>query len=54
MDAKDGNMDVFGIEVEFCDAANFDSEVLWLLDMLDWKQIKSLVDGNNFTFQTLK
>jgi len=54
VDAQDGNMDVFGIEVDFCDAANSDSEVLWLLDMLDWKQIKSLVDGNNFTFQTLK
>eukprot|EP01018_Ginkgo_biloba_P036799 Gb_33167 [translate_table: standard] len=31
------NMDVFGIEVDFCDAANSDNEVLWLLDMLDWK-----------------
>jgi len=37
VDAQDGNMDVFGIEVDFCDAANSDSEVLWLLDMLDWK-----------------
>lgn len=37
VDAQDGKMDVFGIEVDFCDAANSDIEVLWLLDMLDWK-----------------
>ncbi|XP_021766480.1 F-box protein At5g39250-like [Chenopodium quinoa] len=28
---------VFGIEMDFCDAANNETEVLWLLDMLDWK-----------------
>lgn len=30
-------MDVFGLEIYFCDAANSESEILWLLDMLDWK-----------------
>ncbi|KAK9052475.1 hypothetical protein SSX86_029104 [Deinandra increscens subsp. villosa] len=30
-------IDVFGIEMDFCDAANSEDEVLWLLDMLDWK-----------------
>ncbi|KAF5754953.1 putative F-box domain-containing protein [Helianthus annuus] len=30
-------IDVFGIEMDFCDAANSENEVLWLLDMLDWK-----------------
>lgn len=29
--------DVFGIEIDFCDAASSENEVLWLLDMLDWK-----------------
>lgn len=29
--------DVFGIELDFCDAANSEDHVLWLLDMLDWK-----------------
>lgn len=29
--------DVFGIEIDFCDAARSENEVLWLLDMLDWK-----------------
>lgn len=28
---------VFGIEIDFCDAASSENEVLWLLDMLDWK-----------------
>lgn len=30
-------LDVFGIEIDFCDAASSEPEVLWLLDMLDWK-----------------
>ncbi|KAJ0973916.1 hypothetical protein J5N97_015881 [Dioscorea zingiberensis] len=30
-------IDVFGIEIDFCDAASSETEVLWLLDMLDWK-----------------
>uniref|UniRef100_A0A1D1YU18 F-box protein At5g39250 n=1 Tax=Anthurium amnicola TaxID=1678845 RepID=A0A1D1YU18_9ARAE len=29
--------DVFGIEIDFGDAASSENEVLWLLDMLDWK-----------------
>ncbi|XP_071711555.1 F-box protein At5g39250-like [Rutidosis leptorrhynchoides] len=33
----DCDIDVFGIEMDFCDAANNEEEVLWLLDMLDWK-----------------
>lgn len=36
-DGSEGAMDVFGIELDFCDAANSKEEVLWLLDMLDWK-----------------
>lgn len=32
-----GVIDVFGIEMDFCDAANSEEEVLWLFDMLDWK-----------------
>ncbi|XP_031406510.1 F-box protein At5g39250 [Punica granatum] len=36
-DGSEGVMDVFGIELDFCDAANSKEEVLWLLDMLDWK-----------------
>ena len=28
---------VFGVEMDFCDAATSENEVLWLLDMLDWK-----------------
>lgn len=36
-DGNDGDIDVFGIEMDFCDAANSEEEVLWLLDMLDWK-----------------
>ncbi|KAE8655780.1 Detected protein of confused Function [Hibiscus syriacus] len=32
-----GIIDVFGIEMDFCDAANSKEEVLWLLEMLDWK-----------------
>ncbi|CAK9186021.1 unnamed protein product [Ilex paraguariensis] len=34
---SEGVIDVFGIEMDFCDAANSEEEVLWLLDMLDWK-----------------
>lgn len=34
---EDSIIDVFGIEIDFCDAANSENEVLWLLDMLDWK-----------------
>ncbi|KAL2528622.1 F-box protein [Forsythia ovata] len=34
---NEGIIDVFGIEVDFCDAANSEEQVLWLLDMLDWK-----------------
>ncbi|KAK2989848.1 hypothetical protein RJ640_025507 [Escallonia rubra] len=34
---SEGDIDVFGIEMDFCDAANSEEEVLWLLDMLDWK-----------------
>uniref|UniRef100_A0A2P2JW52 F-box protein At5g39250 n=1 Tax=Rhizophora mucronata TaxID=61149 RepID=A0A2P2JW52_RHIMU len=30
-------VDVFGIELDFCDAANSREQVLWLLDVLDWK-----------------
>lgn len=36
-DGNDGVIDVFGVEMDFCDAANSKDEVLWLLDMLDWK-----------------
>ncbi|KAF7803065.1 F-box protein [Senna tora] len=36
-DGNEGAMDVFGIQVDFCDVANSKEEVLWLLDMLDWK-----------------
>ncbi|ERM99943.1 hypothetical protein AMTRI_Chr10g224960 [Amborella trichopoda] len=32
-----GKVDVFGIEMDFCDTANSEEEVLWLLDMLEWK-----------------
>ncbi|KAD3640993.1 hypothetical protein E3N88_30216 [Mikania micrantha] len=35
--ANENVFDVFGIEIDFCDAANSEDEVLWLLDMLDWK-----------------
>lgn len=34
---NDGVADVFSIEIDFRDAANNEIEVLWLLDMLDWK-----------------
>ncbi|XP_020258083.1 F-box protein At5g39250 isoform X2 [Asparagus officinalis] len=34
---SDSIIDVFGIEMDFCDAANSENEVLWLLDILDWK-----------------
>ena len=36
-DGNDGIIDVFGIVMDFCDAANTKDEVLWLLDLLDWK-----------------
>lgn len=36
-EGNEGAIDVFGIEMDFCDAANSKEEVLWLLDMLDWK-----------------
>ncbi|PON40769.1 F-box domain containing protein [Parasponia andersonii] len=36
-DGSDAALDVFGIQMDFCDAANSKEEVLWLLDMLDWK-----------------
>ncbi|GAA0142279.1 hypothetical protein LIER_35548 [Lithospermum erythrorhizon] len=36
-DEENQEMDVFGIEMDFCDAASSEVEVLWLLDMLDWK-----------------
>eukprot|EP00262_Sarcandra_glabra_P015603 TRINITY_DN4855_c0_g2_i1.p1 TRINITY_DN4855_c0_g2~~TRINITY_DN4855_c0_g2_i1.p1 ORF type:complete len:265 (+),score=29.52 TRINITY_DN4855_c0_g2_i1:36-797(+) len=36
-DGNEGVIDVFGIEIDFCDAASSEEEVLWLLDMLDWK-----------------
>ncbi|GKU97330.1 hypothetical protein SLEP1_g10492 [Rubroshorea leprosula] len=34
---NDGLIDVFGIEMDFCDVADSKDAVLWLLDMLDWK-----------------
>ncbi|CAA7055471.1 unnamed protein product [Microthlaspi erraticum] len=37
MDVNDGVLDVFGIQLDFCDVADTRDEVLWLLDMLDWK-----------------
>lgn len=36
-DGNEGIHNVFGIVLDFCDAANSEEEVLWLLDMLDWK-----------------
>ncbi|KAK2663290.1 hypothetical protein Ddye_001864 [Dipteronia dyeriana] len=36
-DKNEGIINVYGIEMDFCDAANSKEEVLWLLDMLDWK-----------------
>jgi hypothetical protein len=36
-DKIDSVLDVFGIEIDFCDAAKSRDEVLWLLDILDWK-----------------
>ena len=36
-DKNDSVIDVFGIEIDFCDAASSRDEVLWLLDILDWK-----------------
>ncbi|XP_072980757.1 F-box protein At5g39250 [Typha angustifolia] len=29
-------IEVFALEIDFCDAARSENEVLWLLDMLDW------------------
>ncbi|XP_057966138.1 F-box protein At5g39250 [Malania oleifera] len=36
-DGNDGAIDVFAIQMDFCDVASSEEEVLWLLDMLDWK-----------------
>ncbi|XP_044468776.1 F-box protein At5g39250-like [Mangifera indica] len=36
-DENEGVLNVFGLEMDFYDAANSKEEVLWLLDMLDWK-----------------
>lgn len=36
-DGNEGDIDVYGIEMDFCDVANSKEEVLWLLDILDWK-----------------
>lgn len=36
-DGNEGVIDVCGIEMDFCDTATSKEEVLWLLDMLDWK-----------------
>ncbi|KAH8947662.1 hypothetical protein BDL97_11G054500 [Sphagnum fallax] len=36
VDGKCGRMEVFGIELDFTDAANNDNEVLCLLEILDW------------------
>lgn len=36
-DSSGGAIDVFGIEMDFSDIAQSKIEVLWLLDMLDWK-----------------
>ncbi|XP_054808502.1 F-box protein At5g39250-like [Prosopis cineraria] len=36
-DGNEGSMDVFGIQMDFCDVANTKEEVLLLLDMLDWQ-----------------
>lgn len=37
VDAKADKMEVFGIELDFGEAADSDNEVLLLLDILDWK-----------------
>ncbi|KAJ7200667.1 hypothetical protein O6H91_01G087100 [Diphasiastrum complanatum] len=37
VDANGGTMEVFGIELDFLDAANSDIEALCLLEILDWK-----------------
>lgn len=37
VDGKAGSLEVFGIEVDFTDAANNDTEVLCLFEILDWK-----------------
>ncbi|GKV08821.1 hypothetical protein SLEP1_g59783 [Rubroshorea leprosula] len=36
-EGNDGLIEVFGIEMDFCDVADSKDAVLWLLDMLDWK-----------------
>lgn len=36
-DGNEGILNVFALEMDFCDAASSKEEVLWLLDMLDWK-----------------
>ncbi|KAI3835079.1 hypothetical protein MKX03_016765 [Papaver bracteatum] len=36
-EGNDSLLNVFGVQLDFCDAANSEDEVLWLLDMLDWK-----------------
>ncbi|KAH7289944.1 hypothetical protein KP509_30G025000 [Ceratopteris richardii] len=37
VDAPDGELEAFGIELDFGDVADSDSQILLLLDMLDWK-----------------
>lgn len=37
VDAPDGKLEAFGIELDFGDVADSDSQILVLLDMLDWK-----------------
>jgi hypothetical protein len=37
VDAQDGQLEAFGIELDFGDVTGSDSEILLLLDMLDWK-----------------
>ncbi|OVA00782.1 F-box domain [Macleaya cordata] len=36
-EGNDSLINVFGVQMDFCDVANSEEEVLWLLDMLDWK-----------------
>jgi len=36
-DKNDSVIDAFGIEIDFCNAAKSRNEVLWLLDIFDWK-----------------
>ncbi|MCO5585695.1 hypothetical protein L7F22_039631 [Adiantum nelumboides] len=37
VDAPEGQLEAFGIELDFGDVADSDSQILLLLDMLDWK-----------------